>query len=204
MILATVLKSGPEYSQRQLDLFVGTVRKHNPNLRIVCLTDVDITTHDVERIPLEHGWPGWWSKMELFRPGLLTDDTLYCDLDSVCIGAIPDGIVSDNISMLRCVYKPRDVGSGVMTWRGDKSHIYRAFTERPEHWMATYTTQRLWGDQAFIRDNMRTHLGVIGTWARSYKAQCRRGVPPPGTKLIYFHGQPRPWNVWNYDAGRPA
>nr|WP_145924153.1 hypothetical protein [Halomonas elongata] len=34
--------------------------------------------------PLAHGWPGWWSKLELFRPH--GGDLLYLDLDTVVRG----------------------------------------------------------------------------------------------------------------------
>ncbi len=36
--------------------------------RFVCLSDVDVPC---ERIFLKHGWPGWWSKVELFSEVVL-------------------------------------------------------------------------------------------------------------------------------------
>jgi len=42
------------------------------------------------RIKLLHGddWPGWWAKMELYRPDLPTGRTLYMDLDSHVINSL--------------------------------------------------------------------------------------------------------------------
>lgn len=50
--------------------------------RFVCLSNVDVPC---ERIPLERDWPGYWSKMELFKPGQFDDRTLYLDLDVVVV-----------------------------------------------------------------------------------------------------------------------
>jgi hypothetical protein len=47
-----------------------------------------VLTNDMEadlpgtKIELLYNWPGWWSKMELFRPDLPKGRTLYMDLDS--------------------------------------------------------------------------------------------------------------------------
>jgi len=46
--------------------------------RFVCLSNVNVPC---ERIPLRHNWPGWWSKIELFRSNLFEDRVLYLDLD---------------------------------------------------------------------------------------------------------------------------
>jgi hypothetical protein len=50
--------------------------------------DFYVLTNDMEtdlpgtKIKLLYNWPGWWSKMELFRPDLPCGRTLYMDLDS--------------------------------------------------------------------------------------------------------------------------
>ena len=54
----------------------------------VCLTNVEIPGCNV--IPLQHHWPGWWSKLELFRPDLFgkEDRVLYLDLDVVVVASL--------------------------------------------------------------------------------------------------------------------
>jgi len=51
----------------------------------VCLTNyIDHhTMYDTE--PLQNNWPGWWSKVELFRPGLFEGRVLYIDLDTLIL-----------------------------------------------------------------------------------------------------------------------
>jgi alpha-N-acetylglucosamine transferase len=46
--------------------------------RFVCLSNTEVPC---ERISLKQNWPGWWSKVELFRPNLFEDRVLYLDLD---------------------------------------------------------------------------------------------------------------------------
>lgn len=172
---------------------VDTVLAHNPGARIVCLTDCDIDHPGVEAVPLVHDWPGWWSKIELFRPGLLAGPTLYLDIDTVVVGAL-DGARVDDFTMLACVYRGGDVGSGIMGWTRTPTHIYERFCSDPDRNMRRYRTTARWGDQGFIRDHLGATPKTFGTEFRSYKVHCRRGVPA-GTKIVYFHGKPRPWQV---------
>ncbi len=58
--------------------------------------DFYVLTNDMEanvpgtKIELLHGndWPGWWAKMELYRPDLPAGRTLYMDLDSHVIHSL--------------------------------------------------------------------------------------------------------------------
>ena len=54
-----------------------------------CLSNVDIPTINV--IPLKHNYPGWWSKIELFRPDLpIEGRILYIDLDSLIVNDLSE------------------------------------------------------------------------------------------------------------------
>jgi alpha-N-acetylglucosamine transferase len=50
--------------------------------KFVCFSNTDVPC---ERIPLYHNWPGWWSKIELFRPKMFEDRVLYLDLDTLLL-----------------------------------------------------------------------------------------------------------------------
>lgn len=193
MQVACVLKSGPEYTPDHLYRMVDAVLAHNPEMRIVCLTDCEIHHPGITAVPLLHGWKGWWSKIELFRPGVLTGPTLYLDIDTVVTGPL-DGVPVGDFTMLACVYRGGDVGSGIMGWTRTPTWIYDAFLADPERYMRLYKTTARWGDQAFIRDHLGSAPKTFGKQFRSYKVHCRRGVPE-GTKVVYFHGTPRPWQA---------
>ena len=68
-----------------------TVTKHSDRK-----FDFYVLTNDMSanlpgtKIPLLHAedWPGWWAKMELYRPDLPEGRTLYMDLDSHAISSL--------------------------------------------------------------------------------------------------------------------
>jgi len=192
MQIACVLKRGPEYRPRHLYALVDTIRRHNPGAQVRCLTDDAVNRPDIEAVPLLHRWPGWWSKLELFRPDLLNGPTLYLDLDTVVVGRID--VVFDRFRMLSDVYRAGDFGSGCMAWSVPPVKIYETFARSPERYIDEYRTRAKWGDQAFIRDYLGQTPAVLDDQFRSYKAHCRRSVPH-GTSVVYFHGKPRPWQV---------
>ena len=74
--IACVLRSGGDYGPEwveKLACSAGNVMGYRLGLRFVCLTDMEVP--HVECIPLAYGWPGWFSKLELFRPGLFAGET---------------------------------------------------------------------------------------------------------------------------------
>lgn len=191
MQIACVLRSGGEFSVEHVRRLVDSIRQHNDDLPIVCLSDIEFDIEGVEVKPLRHNWPGWWSKIELFR-GDLDSPTLYLDLDTVVVGRLP--VISGFFTMLDNVYKPGDVGSGVMSWAESPTWIYETFRHHPDYFIETYKTSKRWGDQGFIRDYIDGPILRFGQEYRSYKAHCKSGVPI-GTSVVYFHGSPRPWEV---------
>lgn len=189
MQVACVLKRGPEYRPEHVYALADSILAHN-DLPIVCLTDADIDHPGIKKIPLKHGWAGWWSKLELFR--VCHEPTLYLDIDTVVIGKLPQ--IGPRFTMLADVYKPGDFGSGVMSWQHCPVHLYEKFNKAAQWYMTRYKTRRNWGDQGFIRDYLGARPDVFGPEYRSYKVYCKERVPL-GTKVVYFHGKPRPWEV---------
>lgn len=192
MQIVCVLKTGGEFRTEHVVALADSIRQHNPEAAIRCLTDAQLNHEHIETVPLQHNWPKWWSKIELFRPGVCTGPTLYLDLDTVVVGKIELRI--DRFTMLPDVYRTGDVGSGVMAWQKTPEHIYQKFARHPAKYMAAYRTRSRWGDQAFIRDNLGEKPATFGTHFRSYKVHCKDGVPED-TRVVYFHGKPRPWQV---------
>lgn len=59
----------------------------------VCLTNTKSTLPDIiglHVLPLINEWSGWWSKIEIFRPGLFEGRVLYLDLDMLIIDNIDE------------------------------------------------------------------------------------------------------------------
>ena len=198
-----VLRSGgdytPEYVRRLRD---GVARHLTIPYRFVCLSDCEVPC---ERIPLVHDWPGWWAKIELFRPGVVTGPTLYMDLDTVIVANI-DKVATIPYDFAMVDVKPIPNGttlgmSGLLWFRKPQPHVYEKFAERPDYWIKFHKENvraRYLGDQAFINDcydcrpeRIERHLPGF---ALSYKWHCRQRVPR-GTAIVAFGGHPRPHEV---------
>lgn len=204
--VACVLKSGgwqnrrmyveytPDHVRWLRDQFRAQVSAPH---RFVCLTDYAVIA-GVETIRLQDDLPGWWSKLELFRE---LDDAFYVDIDTVITGDISHMLAHPHrFSVLRNLSSPagRRIGSGVMAWRGDYSHLYRRFMRAPESHMAECRTGAKWGDQGFIEHEQleRDYLqDLFPGQIVSYKLGLGRGDPGPDHRIVCFHGEPRPWQV---------
>lgn len=197
MRVLTVLRSGGEYRPEHVERLAAQVEKHNPGLEFACLSDVAVPGW----IKARHDWPGWWCKMEAFR---LPGPILYMDLDTSVVGDLTPLLdVPERFTVLRDFnYPAREMGSGVMAWRGDTSGLYLLFAEDPARHMAENQTARWWGDQGFIERNTASRAywqdvapGAVVSW----KKHCGHGIPA-GARVVAFHGKPRPWEVERGDV----
>lgn len=201
--VACVLRSGGLYDAEWVRKLRDGVARHLalPH-RFVCLSDVDVPC---ERIPLETEWSGWWSKIELFRPGLFDGAVLYFDLDTVVVGSL-DKIAEypHQFTMAHEFNQPHLLCSTAMAWRGDYSFIYDRFAADPKmaRWYdAGLPREGRIGDQAFIEDCMEdrkvdTFRDLFGhTSVASYKIDRCQSAPPADAAIVAFHGSPKPHEI---------
>lgn len=190
--VACVLRSGGEYRLEHVEMLKRGVDEHIEHGGFICLSDVELPR--MRRIPLMHGWPGWWAKMELFSP-ILHGDILYFDLDTVIEGPLT---IPTRLTLLRDFYKdgvhkPERVQSGMMFLpEADRARVW-------ERWIADPIGHM----RAFRGDGEYLHSILFETADRwqdvapgevcSYKVHVREGIKPPNAKVICFHGKPRPW-----------
>jgi hypothetical protein len=196
-----VLKSGGVYDAEWVRKLRDGVARNISGHQFVCLSDVEVPCN---RIALKHNWPGWWSKIELFRPGVINGPTLYLDLDSVVVNSMEwaNSLTSD-FAMLQSFhpFAPGMIGSGVM-WFRDKAPegVYEKFAKSPWYWMRYHKEQRehtYVGDQAFIWDALDRKVDFLPNEAAglvSYKYHCKEGLPERAS-VVCFHGVPRPTEV---------
>lgn len=177
------------------------VAEHNPLHRFVCLTDAEVPreTHAPGQIiPLKHDWPGWWAKIELFRPDLWADgeQVVYLDLDSDVIGSLLP-LRRNRFTMLADFYFPRFLASGVMAWTGRAPEsVYEGFNVSQ---IGRYKGRGRHGDQGYIAEAIGGHdkADRFGDEVCSYKKhKIGDGQKPPdGCAVIAYHGKPKPWDV---------
>lgn len=203
-ILACVLRSGGDFDVSHVDLMRKYHATYLPETDFVCVSDMNGAA-DKELI---HNWPGWWSKIELFRPGLFPvgEQVIYVDLDTVFLGC-PDKLLAyeGSFALLRDFYTTRELGlygSGVMAWNTGNRRLqsmYETFVQQDEKIMSAC---RRGGDQMFIN---RHYPGadyiqdVAPDEVVSFKPinarTWRREHPGAETKILCFHGNPRPWEA---------
>jgi hypothetical protein len=198
--IACVLRSGGIYTPEWVHRLKRGIERHaSAPPRFVCLSDVDVP--GVEVLPLREGWPGWWSKIELFRPRLLTAPTLYLDLDVVIVGDIaPLVSACDRFTMMHERGKTDYFNSSAMAWTGDMSHVFDTFSGNPAVHMERFRSHPRIGDQAFISDLLvcedrppQSFKSALGYDAIvSYKHDRCQGGAPKRACIVTFHGKPKP------------
>lgn len=179
------------------NLRAGVARHLSRPHRFVCLTDdvaaVAATGVDARSVP-QSGLKGWWNKIALFHPSAFQagERVLYLDLDTVITGSLDElSGYSGVFAMLEDVMVPNRVGSGVMAWRsGPRTEaLWCAFREQGFPDVAG-------GDQAFLEravsriDRLQDHYP---NQIASYKMSA--GMLSPHTRIVAFHGQPRPHEI---------
>lgn len=186
-MIVLVLRSGGDYDVEYVERLLASL----PGQRVVCLSDCAVPC---ERIPLAHNWPGWWSKMELYRPDL-AGDFLYLDLDTVVQGPIADFLWTGRLTLLQDFYREWGLGSGLMFLpEADRAEIWAAWIAEPRRWMEQYQID---GDQAFLErfwlmraDRWQAVLpGRVASYKATGKAEREQA------DVVCFHGPPRPREV---------
>lgn len=197
--IVCVLKSGGDYRPAHVAKLQQAVKRYSPGSRFLCLTDIDGL--DCPTVPLKYDWPGWWSKMELFRPDI-RGALFYIDLDCVVVGDLSDLVAIRGPAIMRDVYRPDGLQSSIMAIPARaKKEIWQAFIADPQANMDACTVRwSKWGDQGFIEgfwlDKAKRFQDELPGQVLSYKADnvARTGVPE-GARVIVFHGRPRPWEA---------
>jgi hypothetical protein len=191
-----VCKSGGIYDAEWVrKLHDGVKRNLTIPHRFRCLSDMDVPCGE----KLEHDWPKWWPKLELFRPGVIQNPTLYLDLDTIVTGPL-DAFrnIHTDFAMLRSFWNDDMVGSGVMWFSGDNvpHGVYTKFSRQADAYIAHYKRVEhapYIGDQAFIWDTLNRDIAQVNDWVDgiySYKFHCSKRLPKDA-RIVCFHGHPR-------------
>jgi hypothetical protein len=173
LTVACVLVKGhvaftPEYVDR---LYTMAQRCISRQFEFVCLTDqpkkmpMGVRPIKIEAMP---GLKGWWSKIELFKPGRFGGRVLYLDLDVLLLGSldaiidypsefalIPDG--APNFKGGEGLEVVKRYNSSVMVWDFDAvNDLYRDWTPS--------VAKRLWGDQDWIGERCEWAAKMPEAW----------------------------------------
>lgn len=198
---------GDRYSRDYVEIWLDMVVRNASTLdefAAFCVTDrPDELPEGIAPIPADPSIPpSYWAKLQLFSPSMPWaegDRVIYLDLDVCVTGRLEDLVERKGIAA-DCGWPTYN--SSVMVWdHGDHRDAWDRFT--PE--IMTRSPGPLvpadclpvgapnGGDQEFLSE-----LGGWDVfppeWVASYKWQAK-AWPPSGTKVVQFHGEPKPAEV---------
>lgn len=194
LTVACVLRSGGDYDSQYVEALQNAVRRHlTLPYEFVCLSDIDLAC--CATIPLEHNWPKWWPKIELFN---LKGPVLFADLDTIILGNIDEWAQAileqgdSEIIMIRPfnpAYVGTSFGSGLMGWNCDLSFVYDRFIYPRDR---RYRLEQTYVRKALLRNEIKiTPIQDVIDGVYSYKRHCTEGLPEDA-RIVCFHGKPRP------------
>lgn len=197
-----VLKSGGDYDWEYVSRLCQNLKEHlTLQHEFFCLTDIPNKYSFIRQVPLEKNLMSYWSKIEVFRS---KGEVLYLDLDTIIVKNINSmienirqlvhsALLPNMFFMLKAWKKKEEWASGIMYWDGDMRWLYDKLTEHD------ITSYGKW-EQRYIKDQLFSEFFDIISFSdkeeeiRSYKHHCKNEIPE-GTKIITFHGKPRPRTV---------
>lgn len=173
-VLSKVVQKDRTYDRSHVERLAGMVEKHmGQPYRFVCVDDSD--------------FPGWWAKIDLFRPGRFTGRVLYFDLDVDITGQIDD-LANHPGEFVIC----RDWGSfgynsSVMAWdAGTADDLYTDFRMD--------MIDKYPGDQDWITVRKAGAAKFPRDWCYSYRLGLKTGFPKD-MRVCVYHGSPKPWEI---------
>ena len=221
------MRWGPLFPPDYVNVMYSACRNAiSGNFRFVCLTDdADGFDNGIEAFPIPdiglspEDWftPGVWPKLALYVQDLhgLKGRCLFIDLDMIVVGRL-DEMFEQSEKFVTINAGPEwrregtggdAVGTGVIGFDiGMETQILEAFQAAPGKAMREFANEQ---------DFVATHASNIGFWPKewviSFKGRLRQPigvdlfldpkVPPEGTKVVAFHGKPRPIDLVHPNAG---
>ena len=179
-------QGGSVYNSQWVRKLKAGVLAQAPYARFECLSDWT----------LDHDFPGWWAKIELFKPGRFVGPVLFMDLDTLVVGSLKNLLgYRGEFAICRDFYHPTRMQSCVMAWTPGPhtASIYDRFTSDPHRWMRKFRS-----DQEFIEDTLLREVGLVPDYWQdlhpgevvSLKVHAREACPDDAA-LVCGHGEPR-------------
>lgn len=162
--------TGAPYTDEWVRKLRNAVARHYPYPhRFVCLTD-RTEIEGVETIKLQHDWPIYWSKLELFKPGTFEGPVIYMDLDVLITGDITQFAQPWESMVMITDYYPEIANSTLLYWNASDPIYHGMYADMVEN-SATiqHEFRNRWpvinfGDQEYIADYLTKNGRSILRW----------------------------------------
>lgn len=175
----------PEWVRRLRNMVARNLSRPH---RFVCLSNVDV--EGIETVPLVSDLPGWFAKLELFRPGNgLRGRVLYLDLDTLVTGDL--GEIADYPSRFAMMPPSFELveggqpagGPGIVDRYQSSVMVWDA-VEGCDVWesVPSDVQTRYRGDQDFLGDALPGAAKLPAEWFIKLR-HCPEGAPE-GVKVV--------------------
>lgn len=196
------LKVGDKYSSEYVNkLYDQTKKNLSVPFRFVCFTEnINGLNKNIETKPLlttDTKIRGWFHKLSFFQSKLydLSGIVLYLDLDVIITNNIEEMIYpSDKLTIIEdWLYKKigqRKYNSSIMKWTlGQYKNLFNDYLKNYN------LNKKLIGDQDFITEYIKDVYFWPDKWILSYKLHKVYYEIPKETKIVVFHGNPKPHEI---------
>lgn len=209
VIFYATLRYGGDFKSAHVFRLFRQIKKHAPaGAAFVVMSDaphkiLDNIPEDLDELlvlPLRHSWPGWWSKMEMFRtlPGV---PAIFMDLDTSIVADLAPVIEAakrHKFIILEDFYRGAGtMQSSVMSWADNTfaSRLYASFKTKAAAYMDRFSSDQTFIEAALEGQPVARWQDILPGAFVSYKADniAENGLPE-GAIVVIFHGKPRPWD----------
>ncbi len=127
--------------------------------------------------------PGWWAKIDCFRPGRFSGRCIFLDLDTVICGPLDElASIKGTVHLTDWGWAKNMYGNAIMVWdAGEHEEVWKLYT--PD------VPRRFRGDADWMFE--------LGGWPAlpkglnvSYRYHAKV-APPAGAVTVSFHGKPK-------------
>lgn len=214
------LKAGTMYGANYVNTLYDMVRRNivegYPGAFYCITDDPDGLDPAIRVLPLPDDLERWWGKLYMFKRGLFHDGSrmLFMDLDTLIVGSLNRLVEYDGQFATLRDFGGNGLGPAIIAWEAGEfaAGVW-------EEWVAAGKPRNPRGDQGWMTDLHQGRFPKMidilqelypGDFC-SFKFDCDP-MFPKGTKVVCFHGEPRPhnctveWvqNCWKIGGGTAA
>ncbi len=197
-----VLRSGGRFGLDDVKLLARKIHRTSW-VDLVCMSDMDFKIDGVERIPLDHNYPGWWSRMELYSPRMREyRPFLYVDLDTAVLGSLNELV--EKIPCKKTMYVPLEdfyqtnlLATGLLWMPLESDKINWVWVQ----WMKARCPVSSTRMDYFLRQHIKPDV-FWQELTQSVKGFKKKGggsrkylESPNGASVVCFHGKPSIWDA---------
>lgn len=201
MLNVVTVKTGSRYSAEYVNKMRSMLSRHlGISHAFYCLTDNPEGVKAINMTVPQY-LTGWWNKLYVFSTYMPPGPLLYLDLDQVITGDITE-IVTECLKHPFSCYADHiewmgvKLGTAFMTLEsGSLGHIFENFKADANAIMQAYQQG---GDQVYLGQFLQEAYYLNEIWpdaVQSYKFDLKGNAPQAGTRIVNFHGEPKPHQV---------